>query len=56
VAIPAGTTVTVAFELRLPDLSYRLADGSLVWDPGRFTVFVGPDSVRTGSARFDLVG
>ncbi|HAQ56766.1 MAG TPA: hypothetical protein DCR44_05160 [Acholeplasmatales bacterium] len=54
IPLAAFETKTVDFELSLPDLSYRLADGSVVWDPGTFTVFVGPDSVRLKSASFLL--
>jgi len=54
VAIQARTTETVTFELGLADLSYRLADGSLVWDPGRFSVHVGSDADAAAQASFVL--
>ncbi|MFA5006900.1 MAG: glycoside hydrolase family 3 N-terminal domain-containing protein [Candidatus Izemoplasmatales bacterium] len=54
VRFAAFETRTIRFELGLSDWTYRLSDGSVVWDPGRFTVFVGPDSVRLKGSDFVL--
>lgn len=53
--IPAGKTAEVVFSLNVADLSYRLGDGSLVWDPGIFRVEAGEDPSRLLSAEFRLV-
>ena len=55
IALAPGETATVRFTLGLADLSYRLADGSLVWDPGLFTVSVGPNAATLQGASFRLV-
>ncbi len=54
IRLSAFETQTVRFELGLSDLSYRLPDGSVVWDPGVFTVSVGPDSAHLKAADFVL--
>ena len=51
IALKRGETQVVEFEVSLSDLEYVLADGSRVWDPGTFELFVGgnPDVVKKAS-------
>ncbi|NMW32032.1 beta-glucosidase [Altererythrobacter sp. RZ02] len=51
VALDAGESRTVTFELHTDDFGFREADGKLQVEPGRFVLMAGPDSeaLKTGS-------
>lgn len=54
IALRSGEQTEVSFELTLEDLKYTLADGSRVWDPGRFEVYAGGNSRDVKQASFEL--
>lgn len=43
ISLKGNEKTTVSFELTKKELSYRLKDGSLVTDPGKFILYVGDD-------------
>lgn len=54
IALAAGETKTVSFELTRADLYYYQRDMSFGVEPGEFLVFVGPNSEEVLEAKFDL--
>ncbi len=54
IALEAGETRTVAFTLSAPDLAYTHGDMSFGADPGRFTVWIGPNSDEGQEGTFTL--
>lgn len=52
--VAVNETLRVRFELDIHDLSYRLADGTLVCDPGRINLWVGDSPDRLLSSAFVL--
>lgn len=53
--INANEHKMVRFSINIKDLSYRLADGSLVYDLGVFTIMVGTSSVDFLKAEIELI-
>jgi beta-glucosidase len=53
--IGAHATKSVTFHLTLKDWEYTLADGSVVYDSGTFSVMVGPSSDTVLKADFTLI-
>jgi beta-glucosidase len=56
VTLAPGSRTTVAFELEPADLAIWDINMRRTEEPGRFTVYAGPDSVRLKSAAFTLTG
>lgn len=54
VALQPGETRRVQFDLHPQDLQFTRLDGTWGWEPGRFEVWVGPDSTRGLHGEFDL--
>jgi len=54
VRVAVGETLRVRFELGIHDFSYRLADGTLVCDSGRFNLWIGDSPDRLLSSAFVL--
>jgi beta-glucosidase len=56
VALKAGEHRTISFEIGEKELTFLRADMTWGTEPGKFDVFVGPNSQELQSARFELVG
>jgi beta-glucosidase len=56
VALKAGEHREVSFEIGEKELTFLRADMTWGTEPGKFDVFVGPNSRELQSARFELVG
>jgi beta-glucosidase len=54
IALKPGETKTVSFKLGPDALQFYNRDMKRVVEPGRFTVMVGPNSVKVQSATFDV--
>lgn len=54
VMLDAGETRRVSFTLHEEDLAFTRADGTFGFEPGRFQVWVGPDSQSGLSAEFRI--
>ncbi len=54
IKIKAGETIKVTFTLTAKDLSFYDADGNTLLEPGKFSVFVGANSVEVTKADFEL--
>ncbi|WP_333693973.1 beta-glucosidase BglX [Flavobacterium sp.] len=55
VEIKKGQTQTVEFEISEEDLKFYNFDLEYVSEPGKFEVFVGPDSTTSNKVEFELV-
>jgi beta-glucosidase len=56
VALKAGEHREITFEIGEKELTFLRADMTWGTEPGKFDVFVGPNSRELQSARFELVG
>jgi beta-glucosidase len=54
IALKAGESKTVSFTLTAKELSFYSAEGKLVLEPGKFSVFIGGNSKDTQQADFEL--
>jgi beta-glucosidase len=54
VMLDAGETRRVSFTLHEEDLAFTRADGTFGFEPGRFQVWIGPDSQSGLSAEFRI--
>ncbi|HEX4877330.1 MAG TPA: beta-glucosidase BglX [Chitinophagaceae bacterium] len=54
VLLKAGESKTVSFTLSAQELSFFDADGKLILEPGKFSVFVGGNSINTQQADFEV--
>jgi beta-glucosidase len=54
ISLKAGESKTVTFTLTAKELSFFNAEGKLILEPGKFSVFVGGNSKDTQQADFEL--
>jgi beta-glucosidase len=54
VKLKAGETKEITFTLSKNDLSFFDANGNTVLEPGKFSVFIGPNSKEVKKADFEL--
>jgi beta-glucosidase len=54
ISLKAGESKTVTFTLTAKELSFYNADGKLILEPGKFSVFVGGNSKDTQQADFEM--
>lgn len=55
VHLEAGETQAVSFTITLADLTYHLGDGTLSYDPGKFTIRLGLSPTDLKEAEFTLL-